>query len=163
MRRIAPFALALLAGCDVVGPSDFQGAAGAYRTSSWYECDPVKKPREELVRTIRDLITRCGYKAPDTDPDDGFYRTDWDVRMSPRYRESFRTRLDVELVRQESGEYIVRTRSWMEVNNNGVNPSDPNKAEWVGAGVTDRHKDRISEPALRFHNMLKFRLFGLNE
>ena len=32
-----------------------------------------------------------------------------------------------------------------------------------GAGVTDRHKDRISEPALRFHNMLKFRLFGLNE
>jgi hypothetical protein len=51
----------------------------------------------------------------------------------------------------------------MEVNNNGVNPSDPNKAEWVGAGVTDRHKDRISEPALRFHNMLKFRLFGLNE
>jgi hypothetical protein len=164
MKPLAPLALLLLAACGGgLGVSDFAGAAGATRTSPWYESGPVTKPRQELIRTIHDLMTRCGYKPPEVDPADGFYRTEWDVQMSPRYRESFRTRLDVEVVRQDNGDFNVRTRSWMEVNNNGVNPSDPNKAEWVGAGVTDRHSDRINEPALRFHQMLKFRLFGLNE
>lgn len=161
MRPIAPLALALLAGCSVLGPNDFMGAAGANRTSPWYETDPTLKSRDELEKTVKELIVRCGYKAPEIDKA-GYVITDWDVRLSPRYREGFRTRLEVEIVSLDRG-YSVHSRSWMEVNNNGVSPSDPNRVEWVGAGVSNLQADRINEAALRFHNMLKFRLFGLND
>jgi hypothetical protein len=161
MKPLASLILALLAGCSVVGPNDFAGAAGANRTSPWYETGQTLKPRDEIEKTVKDLIVRCNYQAPDIDRN-GYVMTDWDVRLSPRWREGFRSRLEVEIVPLDRG-FNVRTRSWMEVNNNSVAPSDPNKVEWVGAGVTDRHADRINEAALRFHNMLKFRLFGLND
>ena len=163
MKRAAALALTLLTGCGL-GVSDFAGAAGATRTSPWYETDDCRKSRDELGRMVLELISRCGFKAPDTLPSDDHVMTDWSLQMSPRWRESFRSRLEVEIAPgKTNGTYYVRTRSWMEVNNNSVAPSDPDKAEWVGAGVTDRHKDRINEAGLRFHNMLKFRLFGLDQ
>jgi hypothetical protein len=163
MKRFASLALALLAGCSAIGPNDFAGAAGANRTSQWYETGPVTKPREEIVKNVRDIVVRCGYPNPDIDTRTESFTTDWDVQMAPKWRESFRSRLEIEIVPLGNGSYNVRSRSWMEVNNNSVAPSDPNRAEWVGAGVTNRHADRIPEQALKFHTMLKFRLFGLNE
>jgi hypothetical protein len=163
MKHTAALALALLAGCSVIGPSDFAGAAGANRTSPWYEIESVTKPREELVKTIRELVIRCGYSDPGIDTRTESFTTNWNVQMSPKWREGFRDRLEVEIQPLGGGSYSIRSRSWMEVNNNSYTPSDPNKAEWVGAGVADRHADRISEQGLKFHNMLKFRLFGLNQ
>jgi hypothetical protein len=155
----AALALSLLAGCV----QDIAGAVGANRTSPWYETGDVLKSRDELTKMVRELIDRCGYKVPESQENGDYFVTEWDTRMSPHWRESFRSKLEIEIVSSGNGQFNVHTRSWMEVNNNMVAPSDPNKAEWVGAGVTDRHKDRINEPALRFHNMLKFRLFGLNQ
>jgi hypothetical protein len=163
MRQSAALALALLAGCSVVGPNDFAGAAGANRTSPWYETGSVTKPREDLAKTVREIVVKCGYPDPDIDVRTETFTTDWVVQLSPRWREGFRSRLEIEIVPLGGGAYNVRSRSWMEVNNNSVAPSDPNKAEWVGAGVTDRHSDRIPEQGLKFYNMLKFRLFGLNQ
>ncbi|HLY10009.1 MAG TPA: hypothetical protein VKW04_11950 [Planctomycetota bacterium] len=160
MYRLAALPLALLSACGV---HDLEFAAGATRTSPWYETDPIQKPREELTRTVRELITRCGYQAPEVAASANYFVTDWEVRMSAHWHDSFRSKLEIELVPLEKGGFTVRTRSWLEVNNNMFSPSDPNKAEWVGAGVDDRHKDRINEPALRFHSLLKFRIFGLNQ
>lgn len=160
MMRLLPAALILLAGCVV---NEIAAGAGANRTSPWYETGQVVKPREDLARTVRELITRCGYHTPNFDAAADLIETDWDVKMSPRYRESFRTKLEVEIVPMENRGFNIRTRSWMEVNNNSNHPSDPDRAVWVGAGVTDRHKDRINEPAMRLHSMLKLRLFGLNQ
>jgi len=163
MNPTAPLALILLAGCSVIGPNDFAGAAGANRTSPWYETGEVTKPREELVKTIRELVVRCGYPDPDIDARTESFTTDWNVKLAPTWREGFRDRLEVEIVPLGRGAVTVRCRSWMEVNNNSVAPGDPKRAEWVGAGVTNRHSERINEPGLKFHTMLKFRLFGLNE
>lgn len=158
MKHLAASLLLLLAGCVV---NEVAAGVGANRTSPWFETDPVNKSREDLTRTVRELIVRNGYRAPDSAPDE-MIETDWDYQMSPRFRESFRTRLQVEILRADGG-YSVRTRSWMEVNNNSRFPSDPDQAVWVGAGVADRHKDQIDEPAIKFHSMLKIRLFGLNQ
>lgn len=159
MTRLLPFALALLTGCIV---NEVAAGVGANRTSPWYETGPVQKTRAELIGTVRELITRCGYHAPDTGAAAEKIETDWDVKMSPRYRESFRTKLEIEIVPAQNGALNVRTRSWMEVNNNSNHPSDEDRAVWVGAGVADRHKDRIDEPAMRFHSMLKVKVFGLH-
>ena len=159
MNRIAPFALALLAGCIV---NEIAAGAGASRTSPWYETGEVRIARADLIRTIRDLITRNDYVTSKFDADANPIETDWDVHMSPHFRQSFRSKLEIELVPTPGG-FNVRTRSWMEINNNSPHPSDPDRAEWVGAGVSDRHEDRINEPAMRFHSMLKIRLFGFNQ
>ena len=160
MKRVAPFALTLLAGCIV---SEIAAGAGASRTSPWYETGQVQKPRTDLARTIRELITRNDYQTPDFDANADTIETSWNTQMSPRFRESFRSKLEIEIVALPNGGFNVRTRSWMEVNNNSTHPSDPDQADWVGAGVADRHKDRINEPAMKFHSMLKLRLFGLNQ
>jgi len=159
MKHLTASLLLLLSGCVV---NEIAAGAGANRTSPWYETGPVQKPREDLVRTIRELITRNGYSVSNFDASAQMIETDWDYQMSPRYRESFRTRLQVEIVPLDGG-FNVFTRSWMEVNNTSTHPSDPDRAVWVGAGVTDRHKDQINEAAIKFHSQLKIRLFGLTQ
>jgi len=156
---MAPLALALLSGCIV---NEIAAGAGANRTSPWYETGEVRIAREDLLRTIRELISRNDYVISNLDTNANQIETDWDVHMSPHFRQSYRSKLEIELVPGPGG-FNVRTRSWMEINNNSPHPSDIDRAEWVGAGVSDRHKDRISEPAMRFHSMLKIRLFGLNQ
>ncbi len=167
MSRLAALPLAFLAACgigEVAGIHDLDFAAGATRTSPWHVTDEVRTSHEDLARTIRELIVRCGYKLPDSSPADDRYVTDWDVQMSAHWRDSMRSKLEIEILPGGTkGTFVVRSRNWMEINNNMLAPSDPDKAEWVGAGVSDQHKDRINEPGLRFHSLLKFRLFGLNQ
>jgi hypothetical protein len=160
MKRLSGLALALLFGC---GTADEISGLGARRMSSWYETGQVKKPHEDLARTVRDLMSRQGYNVPDFDAKKDWIETDWVVNLSPRYREGFRTKLQSELVADEFGGINIRVRSWMEINNASINPTDPGRAVWIGAGVSDKHKDRISEPAIKLFSTLRLRLFGLNQ
>ncbi|MBV8881087.1 MAG: hypothetical protein JO332_14050 [Planctomycetaceae bacterium] len=160
MSRVCLIALGLLSGCVV---NDVTAGMGAARTSPWYQTGQVIKPREDLARTVRELISKNGYNVPAFDATSEYLETAWDTQMSPRFRESVRTKLEVEILALPNGGFNVRTRSWMEVNNNSTHPSDPDRAVWVGAGVSDRLKDHINEPAMRFHSMLQLRLFGLNQ
>jgi hypothetical protein len=162
MKRLALLALPLLSGCFDVSSDEISGL-GARRMSSWYETGQVKKPREDLARLVRDLMARQGYNTPDFDEKKEWIETDWDVSLSPRYREGYRTKLQAEILPLGENGYNVRVRSWMEINNASINPSDPARAVWIGAGVSDRHKDRIDEPALKLFSTLRLRLFGLNQ
>lgn len=161
MKHFACLLVLALAGCVV---QDFTaGGLAANRVSDWYETGQVIKPREDLARTIRELLTRQGYVTPDFDEKAERIVTEWDVQLSPRFREGTRTKMEVQIVPLDRGGFNIRSRSWFEVNNEMQNPSIPEKAVWVGAGISDKHKDRIPEPAMRFHSMLRLRLFGLNQ
>ena len=159
MKQVGLLALAFLSGCA----ADEISGVGARRMSSWYDTGQVKKPREDLARTVRELMARQGYNVPDFNEKKGWIESDWDVSLSPRYREGYRTKLQVEIEPLDEGGYNVRIRSWMEINNASINPSDPERAVWIGAGVSDKHKDHIAEPALKLFTTLRLRLFGLNQ
>lgn len=163
-RFTAALLLLLAAGCSSGPITDFQaGGLAANRVSGWYETGQVLKPRNDIARTVRELLTRQGYTVPDFDADSEMISTAWDVNLSPRFREGTRTRIDVEIVPLDRGGFNIRSRSWLEVNNEMQNPSNPDKAVWVGAGISEKHRDHIPEPAMRFHSMLRLRLFGLNQ
>jgi len=161
MSRLALLSLPFLLGC-ITSPDEISGL-GATRTSSWYETGQVKKPREDLARTVRELMARQGYATPGFDEKKGWIETDWQVTLSPRFREGYRTRLECEIAPLGENGYNISVRSWMEINNASINPTDPERAVWIGAGVSDKHKDHIAEPALRLFSMLRLRLFGLNQ
>jgi len=160
VNRLALLLLPLLAGCAV---NEVGAGILANRCSDWYETGQVIKPHDDLTRTIRELLTRQGYDTPTFDASKDWVETDWDIHLSPRFREGYRTKLEVELLPLERGGYNIRSRSWFEVNNEDKNASNPDKAVWVGAAVSEKHRDRIPEAAMRFHSMLKLRLFGLNQ
>ncbi len=162
MKRLPLLALSLLFGCNISSSDEISGL-GARRMSSWYETGQVKKPREDLARTVRELMARQGYATPTFDEKKDWIETDWIVNLSPRYREGYRTKMQCEIVADSDGGYNIRVRSWMEINNASINPSDPARAVWIGAGVSDKHKDRIDEPALKLFSTLRLRLFGLNQ
>jgi hypothetical protein len=159
MKRIALLVLSLLSGCA----ADEISGIGAARSSSWYETGQVKKPRADLARTVRELMARQGYNTPDFDAKNSWIETDWQVSLSPRYREGYRTKIQAEIVPLGENGYNIRVCSWMEINNASINPTDPERAVWIGAGVSDKHKDHIAEPALKLFSMLRLRLFGLNQ
>ena len=104
--------LVLLAGCG-------QSAWGlmAERTSEWYETGPVRKPKDDVARTVRELILRQGYQTPEFDAANRL-ETAWETRMAVQWRESYRTKLEAEILPAESGGFNVRIRSTMEVNEN---------------------------------------------
>jgi len=159
MKRIAPFAPPHLA-CWII--REVAAGAGADRTGPWYENGQILSPRSKPTRALRELITRNEYQAP------GFYanadtiETSWNTPLSPRFRESYRSKLEVEIVAPAKGCGNVRARSWMALNNNRRDPGDAGQADWVGAGVADRHPDRSNEPAMKLPRMLNLRSFGLN-
>src|SRR5262245_20561941 len=97
MRHLAFPLLALLAGCG-------QSAWGlmAERTSDWYETGTVRKSREDVARTVRELILRQGYQTPEFDADNRL-ETAWETRMSVRWREGYRTKLEAEILPAEFG------------------------------------------------------------
>lgn len=164
MNRFAWLLLLPLAACSSGIVTDFQaGGLAANRVSGWYETGQVIKSREDLARTCRELLTRQGYYVSNFDEKADRIVTEWDVNLSPRFREGTRTKMEVEIIELDRGGFNIRSRSWFEVNNEMQNPSIPEKAVWVGAGISDKHKDRIPEPAMRFHSMLRLRLFGLNQ
>jgi len=156
MKQHALLLLALLAGC---GQSIW--GLNAETTSEWYETGPVRKSKEDVARTVRELILRQGYQTPEFDPSDRL-ETGWETRLATRWREGFRTKLEAEILPAEAGGFNVRVRCTMEVNDNSTQPAIPERAQWVGAGISEKHKVRIPEPAMKIQTLLKNRFFGLN-
>jgi len=156
MKQHALLLLALLAGC---GQSIW--GLNAETTSEWYETGPVRKSKEDVARTVRELILRQGYQTPEFDPADRL-ETGWETRLATRWREGFRTKLEAEILPAEAGGFNVRVRCTMEVNDNSTQPAIPERAQWVGAGISEKHKVRIPEPAMKIQTLLKNRFFGLN-
>ena len=156
MKTLALLLLVVLAGCG-------QSAWGlmADRTSDWYETGPVRKSREDVARTVRELILRQGYQTPEFNVDNRL-ETGWETRLATRWREGYRTKLEAEILPAEAGGFNVRVRCTMEINENTSQPAIPERAEWVGAGISEKHKVRIPEPAIKIQTQLKNRFFGLN-
>jgi hypothetical protein len=159
MNRLAWLLPALLSGC-LLHQTPF--GLMADRTSPWLETGPVLKPRDEIVRTVRDLMIRHGYQVPEIDAAADHVETGWDTHLSTLWREGNRTMVEAEIVPLESGRFNVRIRSTMEINDNSASPAVEEKASWIPAGVVDKNKERIGAPALRLQAQLKVRFFGLN-
>jgi len=134
----------------------------ADRTSEWYETGTVRKSREDIARTVRELLLRQGYQTAEFDPAQERAETAWDAHYSTRWREGFRTKMEAEILPVASGGFNVRVRSTMEINDNDSSASIPERAKWVGAGVSEKHRDHIPDQAIRVHTLLKNRFFGLN-
>ncbi|MBI3856056.1 MAG: hypothetical protein HY293_10245 [Planctomycetes bacterium] len=160
MTRFAWLLLPLLStSClsDILG-----GSMGADRTSNWYETGVVRKPREELARNVKELLLRHGFQTAEFDAANERVETSWDVRLSTLWREGYRTKVEVEILPGDLGGFNVRVRSTMEINDNEKSPAIPERARWVGAGVSDKHKSRIPDTAIKINTLLKNRFFGLN-
>ena len=138
------------------------GSMGAESTSDWYETGQVRKNRDEVVRIVRELLLRQGYLTAEIDPTQARVETSWDARFSTRWREGYRTKLEAEILPLDSGGFNVRIRSIMELNDNELSCSIPERAKWVGAGVSEKHKPHIPDQAIKVHMLLKNRFFGLN-
>jgi hypothetical protein len=152
--------LPLLGGCFVNQVTSF--GIMAERTSAWYETGAVQKPLSEITRTVHEAILRQGYSTPNYDEHSGRIETGWNTTMSPMFRESLRTMIEVEIVPVDRNSYNVKVRSSVEVNDSSSHPGDAELASWVGAGVCDKQKPRIPEAAIQLHSVLKLRFFGMN-
>ena len=159
MSRLMLPLLAFLAGCQVTSLSDVFNGGAASKTSSWMETGEVRKSRAEVARTVREQLVRQGY--PESDFVDDRIETPWDVHDSPRFREGYRTKVEAEILPLGTGGFNVRVRSTMEINNS-QSTSAYGKADWIGAGASEKHKDHISDEALKLQSTLKLRFFGLN-
>jgi hypothetical protein len=160
VNRFAWILLPLLPACSL--NDVLSGAIGADRTSAWYETGQVRKPREEIARVVRELLLRQGYPAAEFDAARERVETAWDTHLSVRWREGYRTKVEAEIVPADSGAFNVHVRSTMEINDNDIHAAIPERARWVGAGVSDRHKPRIPDAAIKIQTMLKNRFFGWN-
>lgn len=150
MRPFVLLAPALLGGClvpEVFGTS----------VSEWHIVGPVRRPAEEVVQIARDTVARS-YRLLPMEPGEPRLETDWDVHMSSHWREGFRTKVEVEFERHDGGGILVRIRSYREINDNARNPVIQEQAKWIAAEVDEKHKDKVSEPALRLRQLLKIKL-----
>ena len=156
MNRITWMILPLLSACS----GWIGGSMVAEHTSDWYETGQVRKSREEIARTVRELLLRQGYQTAEFDAAQERAETCWDIRISSRWREGTRTKLEAEILPVASGGFNVRVRSTLELNDNdsGV----PERAQWVGAGVSDKHRPHIPDQAIKVQMLLKNRFFGMN-
>ena len=152
-------ALPFVAGCLVNQVMSF--GLMAERTSDWYETPAIRKPKAEIAGAVREMIVRQGYSTPAFDAESGHIESAWDTHLSDHWREGFRTMVEAEIV-PASGGFIVRVRSAREINDNSYSPGMADRAVWVGAGVNDRQKERIPEPAMKLYATTKLRFFGLN-
>jgi len=160
MNRIAWMVLPLL---TLGACSGFLGGSlGAESTSDWYETGQVRKSRDELIQVVRELLLRQGYLIAELDASQERVETSWDARYSTRWREGYRTKLEAEILPRASGGFNVRIRSTMELNDNDNSAAIPERAKWVGAGVSEKHKPHIPDQAIKVHMLLKNRFFGLN-
>jgi hypothetical protein len=152
--------LPFLGGCFINQVTSF--GIMAERTSAWYETGAVQKPLPEITRTVHEAILRQGYSTPNFDDRAVWIETSWNTDMSPMFRESVRSMIEVEIVPVDKNSYNVRVRSSVEVNDSSSHPGDAALASWVGAGVCDKQKPRIPEAAIQLHSILKLRFFGFN-
>jgi len=156
MNRIIWMVLPFLSGCT----GWIGGSMYTERTSDWYETGQVRKSRDEVVRVVREVLLRQGYRTLEFDASEAQAETGWDVHYSTMWREGIRTRLQAEILPMASGGFNVRVRCTMEINDNdsGV----PERAQWVGAGVSDKHRPHIPDQAIKVQMLLKNRFFGMN-
>ena len=155
MSRLTLLLLALVAGCTI---SDIVHGGATVKTSDWLETGGVRKSREDVTRTVRALLLRLGYSTGEFADDR--LETPWDVHPSPRFREGYRTKIEAEILSLGSGGFNVRVRSTMEINNS--QNANLEKADWIGAGASEKHKAHIADEAVKIHSTLKLRFFGLN-
>jgi len=158
MNRLAlvlPLPL-LLAACTL---SDIYHGGAQVKTSDWYDTGEVRKSREDIARTVRELLLRQGFAPPEFEDDS--LETPWDVHLSPLWREGYRTKIQARIVPLGSGGFNVRIRSTLEINNSDSG-NMAEKADWIGAGASEKHKAHIADEAVKTHSMLKLRFFGLN-
>ena len=158
--RIAGMVLSLLPLTGCLG--FLGGSMAAESTSDWYETGQVRKNRDEIVRIVRELLLRQGYLTAEFDAAQERAETSWDARYSTRWREGYRTKLEAEILPLASGGFNIRVRSTMEVNDNDNSAAIPERARWVGAGVSEKHKVHIPDQAIKVHMLLKNKFFGLN-
>lgn len=160
MSRWIVACLPLFGGCAIeTALSDM----GARESSDWYESGKVEKSREDIARTVRDLMTRQGYQAPDFDASSPKIVSAWDTHLSTRFREGIRTMIEAEILPVESGGFNVRIRSTMEVNDNDNQCNIAERAKWIPAGAVDKWKPHIPEPAMRLITMIRYRFFGMTQ
>jgi hypothetical protein len=158
MTRLMLILLPLLTACS----GFLGGSMAAESTSEWYETGQVRKNRDEVLRIVRELLLRQGYLTAEVDPTQARVETGWDARYSTRWREGYRTKLEAEILPLDSGGFNVRVRSTMELNDNDSAPAIAERAKWVGAGVSEKHRPHIPDQAIKVHMLLKNRFFGLN-
>ena len=150
MRPVARLLPLALAGClvpEVFGTS----------VSEWHVVGPVRRPPEEVVQITRDTLARS-YRLLPAEPGQARVETDWEVHLSSHWREGYRTKVEAEFERHDSGGILVKIRSYREINDNARNPTVPEQAKWIAAEVDEKHKDKVSEPAVRLRQLLKFKL-----
>ena len=156
MRKILRAFLPLLGGCfllNVTAP-----VLGTSASSDWYEISPVARPAPEVMEIARETVRRSGFALLPPDGTDRIF-TEWRVELSAHWRQGFRAKLELELVKLEGTPGLkLRVRGFRDVNDNSRNPSNAADAEWIEATFDEKQKDRIGEFAMKVHQILKFKL-----
>jgi hypothetical protein len=159
MSRLTVLLLVLLPGCSFTVSDVFNGGAMS-KTSEWLETGEVRQSHEDVARTVREQLTRLGY--PPTEFVDERIETPWDVHLSPRYREGYRTKVEAQILTLGPGAFNVRVRSTIEINN-AQSEGTSERPDWIGAGASEKHKAHIADEAVKLNSTLKLRFFGLNQ
>jgi hypothetical protein len=159
MRNLLWMLFPLLGGCFVLNAAT--PILGTKAASDWYEVTPVLKPVPEVMGIVRETVRRAGFALL---PGDGTDRieTDWLTELSTHWRQGFRSKLEIEVVKlEESPGRKVRVRGIREVNDDARNPGDAGQAQWIPATFDEKQKQRVGEYAMRVHQLLKFKLLEI--
>jgi hypothetical protein len=148
--------LPILTGCFLVEVTVADGVG------KWHEIPTVKLPLDQISRIVHERVASIGYAIPKDDPKSGRIDSDWIVTLSPRWREGYRTRIEIAIAPLDTGGASVRIRSRREFNDNGLAPMDLAKAQWVSAFLDEKHSPHVDEPAMNLHQMLKHRFCGIS-
>ena len=154
MHRTLWAALPLAGGCFLL---DVTSPVLGTSASDWYEVAPVTKPVPQVMEIARETVRRAGFTLLPADTTDRIF-TEWLVQLSSHWREGFRTRLELEVVRPDGGGLTVRVRGIREINDDARAPASPAQAHWINASLDDKQKEKIPESALRVHQILRMRL-----
>ena len=134
----------------------------ATSASKWYETGPVRKPKREVFDEATKAVRRQGYAVSHPDADRSRIETDWLVLLSAHWRDGNQTKIEIDLLSDTAGGVNVRIRSLREINDNARNPLAAGEAEWLPAELDDRQGSMTPVPAIRLHQTLKLKFFGLN-